>query len=122
MKENKNRQRCSVTEDHLEGILKTLTSFVTSRYDKRFADKSFSISYYVRKVIRTKIIFYLFSISYYVRKVIRTKIIFYLFSIYYYVRKMIRTKIIFYYERTHFFRVSKFVIKPSGETSYYEYL
>ena len=103
MKENKNRQRCSVTEDHLEGILKTLTSFVTSRYDKRFADKSFSISYYVRKVIRTKIIFYLFSI-------------------YYYVRKMIRTKIIFYYERTHFFRVSKFVIKPSGETSYYEYL
>jgi hypothetical protein len=39
MKEKKNKQRSSSTEDHFEGILKTATSYMTSRYDMRFADK-----------------------------------------------------------------------------------
>jgi hypothetical protein len=52
MNVNKSKQRYSLTEDHLEDILKTSISYVTSEYEKLRAENRCSISHYVCKVVR----------------------------------------------------------------------
>jgi len=44
MNETKNKQLSSLTEDHLEAILEISTSYMTSRYYKRFADDRYNMS------------------------------------------------------------------------------
>ena len=51
MNVNKNNQRYSVTDNHLEDILKTSTSCMTPKYNL-VAEKICTISHYVCKVIR----------------------------------------------------------------------
>jgi hypothetical protein len=45
MNMNKNRQRASLTDEHLEDILKTSTTNMVPEYEKLIADKKFNVSY-----------------------------------------------------------------------------
>ena len=76
MNVNKNNQRYSVTDNHLEDILKTSTSCMTPKYDL-VAEKICTVSHYVCKVIRksTNVFFQLNILSLFNNSWLRIKII-----------------------------------------------